>query len=130
MEEKYTNISTIEEWENIYNQLIELQYEFTVRHNKRRIDFSSDRAYKENNSEKQKNVNEAVDLIQRHTLYYMLIDEDLELEKESNEPIFEVNELKEYYDGRQMYIPKNFATFSSRLLSKIESKIDFLSKKD
>lgn len=127
----YIRAIMLEQWESIYEKLSELQYDFIVKNNKGRNDFRYNTEYLQNEKEKVQLVSEAVGLIRSHKeLNDMLIEDDLKLKDENDQPLFDPNALKEYYDGGEMYNQSHFLKYSSRLLSKIETKIDFLSKED
>lgn len=124
----YKNIMKLEDWENIYEQLSELEYEYIVKRNKNVNDFRYRKEFLQNESEKDQIVSKAVRLMRDHQLYDILIEEDLELIDENDIPLFQANNLKEYYYGSQMYDHSKYYIYSSRVLRKIEAKINFLSR--
>lgn len=126
----YKDIKTLEEWENIYEQLNELEYQFIIKRNKNVNDFRYRKEFLQNESEKDQIVSKAVQLIRDHQLYDMLIEEDLKERDENDMPLFQANNLKDYYYGSQMYNHSKYYIYSSRVVRKIEAKIKFLSKEE
>lgn len=126
----YTQILTLDEWQNIYGKLSEMREEFIIKYNRIPSYFRYKKDYLENENEKDLIVTKAVRLIRTYSLFDMLIEDELKLTDENDKPLFDPKALKEYYDGSAMYDHSKFLSYSSALIRRIEKKIDFLSKKD
>lgn len=126
----HKHILTLDEWEDIFQQLDELHDEFIIKYNRIPSHFRYKKDYLENENEKDLIVTKAVRLIRTYSLFDMLIEEDLKLKDENDKPLYESKALKDYYDGNEMYNHSVFLKYSSSLTSIIKKKINFLSKKD